>query len=68
MCRHFFHQFTLGNYPRMIRNFFYAVNEAMVNDFVGLFMIFLSRVVLFRVATLHIACVAGVLRAGKRER
>ena len=27
----------------------------MVNDFVGLFIIFLPRVVLFRVATLHIA-------------
>ena len=25
----------------------------MVNDFVGLFIIFLPRVVLFRVATLH---------------
>ena len=40
----------------------------MVNNFVGLFIIFLPRIVLFRVATLHIACVAGVLRGGKRER
>ena len=47
---------------------FYAVNEATVNNFVGLFIIFLPRVVLFRVATLHIACVAGVLRGGKGER
>ena len=44
------------------------MNEAMVNNFVGLFIIFLPRVVLFRVATLHIACVAGVLRGGKGER
>ena len=40
----------------------------MVNNLVGLFIIFLPRVVLFRVATLHIACVAGVLRGGKGER
>ena len=40
----------------------------MVNNFVGLFIIFLPRVVLFRVTTLHIAYVAGVLRGGKGER
>ena len=46
----------------------YAVNEAMVNNFVGLFIIFLPRVVLFRVATMHITCVVGVLRGGKGKR
>ena len=37
----------------------------MVNNFVGLFIIFLPRVVLVGVATMHIACVAGILREGK---
>ena len=40
----------------------------MVNNFVGLFIIFLPGVVLCRIATLHIACVAGVLRGGKGKR
>ena len=48
-----------------IKIYIFAVNEATVNNFVGLFIIFLPRVVLFRVATLHIACVAGFLRGGK---
>ena len=39
----------------------------MVNNFVGVFIILLPRVVLFRVATLHIAYVVGVLRGGKGE-
>ena len=42
---------------------FYAVNKAMVNNFgvnniVGLFVMFLPRVVLFRVAILHNVIVA----------
>ena len=40
----------------------------MINNFVGLFIMFLPRVVLFSVATLYIACVAGILRRGKGER
>ena len=37
------------------------MNEATVNNFVGLFIIFLPRVVLFRVATLHNVIVATEL-------
>ena len=62
----FFSSIHTGNYPRMIL-IFYAVNGAMVNNFVRLSIIFLPRVVLLRVATLHIACMAGVLRGGKGE-
>ena len=40
----------------------------MVNDFVGLFIIFLPRVVLFRVATLHIHVALRDRRPKGRER
>ena len=41
-----------------LKDIFYAVSEATVNNFVGLFIIFLFRVVLFRVTTLHNVIVA----------
>ena len=34
-------------------NIFYAENEAMVNNFLGLFIVFLPRLVLFRVTTAY---------------